>query len=105
MSTKSDAKEAYNQALVAVWNEEDTAACDKYTALIDEAQEHAAELRKLTDHHHISVLKNSKGNLTLKAIKDRLAFDGRQDRAEDAQQVPRCRQAAEGQEKKMPPNY
>ena len=76
VSTKGDAQEAYTQALVAVWNEEDKAACDKYSALIDGAEEHAAELRKLTDHHHISVLKNSKGNLTLKAIKDRLASTG-----------------------------
>ena len=76
VSTKGDAQEAYTQALVAVWNEEDKAACDKYSALIDEAEEHAAELRKLTDHHHISVLKNSRGNLTLKAIKDRLASTG-----------------------------
>ncbi len=76
VSTKGDAQEAYTQALVAVWNEEDKAACDKYSALIDGAEEHAAELRKLTDHHHISVLKNNKGNLTLKAIKDRLASTG-----------------------------
>jgi type I restriction enzyme M protein len=76
VSTKGDAQEAYTQALVAVWNEDDKAACDKYSSLIDEAEEYAAEFCKLTDHHHISVLKNSKGNLTLKAIKDRLASTG-----------------------------
>ena len=72
VSSKTDAKEAFSQALVALWNDEDKAACDQYAALIDETEEHAAELRTLTDHHHISVLKNSRGNLTLKAIKDRL---------------------------------
>ena len=73
VSTKGDAQEAYTQALVALWNEEDKAACEKYSKLMDEAGEHAAQLRSLTDHHHISVLKNNKGKLTLKAVKDRLA--------------------------------
>ncbi|MEX2441964.1 MAG: N-6 DNA methylase [Alkalispirochaeta sp.] len=103
VSTKGDAQEAYTQALVAVWNEDDKAACDKYSSLIDEAEEHAAELRKLADHHHISVLKNSKGNLTLKAIKDRLASTG--DKIEqktlnkyldaDKQQKAKTKEAAE----------
>ena len=103
VSTKGDAQEAFTQALVAVWNEDDKAACAKYSALIDEAEEHAAELRKLTDHHHVSVLKNSKGNLTLKAIKDRLASTG--DKIEqktlnkyldaDKQQKAKTKEAAE----------
>ena len=44
----------------------------KYSALVDEAEERATMLRVLIDHTHISSLKNSKGNLSLKAIKDRL---------------------------------
>jgi len=76
VSTKGDAQEAYTQALVAVWNEDDKAAYGKYSSLVEEAEEHAAQLRTLTDHHHISVLKSSKGKLTLKAIKDRLAATG-----------------------------
>ena len=73
VSTKVDALVAYNQALVSAWNEEDKAECEKYNTLMDEAGEHAAQIRILTDHHFISVLKNNKGNLTLKAVKDRLA--------------------------------
>jgi type I restriction enzyme M protein len=73
VSTKGDAQEAYNQALVALWHEADKAACEQYTALMDQAEDHAATLRSLADHDHISVLKSSKGKLTLKAIKDRLA--------------------------------
>ena len=73
VSTKGDALEAYTQALVAVWNEEDKAASRAYSTLMDQAEEHAAQIRVLTDHHFISVLKNNKGNLTLKAVKDRLA--------------------------------
>ncbi|HFD86970.1 MAG TPA: type I restriction-modification system subunit M [Gammaproteobacteria bacterium] len=73
VSTKGDAQQASTQALVALWNEENKTACDTYTHLIEQAEEQASQLRTLTDHHHISVLKNKKGNITLKAIKDRLA--------------------------------
>lgn len=73
VSTKGDAQEAYTQALVAVWNEEDKTASRAYSALMDQAEEHSAQIRVLIDHHFISVLKNNKGNLTLKAVKDRLA--------------------------------
>lgn len=73
VSTKSDAQEAYTQALVAVWNEEDKTASRAYSALMDQAEEHATQIRVLIDHHFISVLKNNKGNLTLKTVKDRLA--------------------------------
>ena len=103
VSTKGDAQEAYTQALVAVWNEDDKTACGRYSVLVSESEEHAAQLRTLTDHHHISVLKNSKGNLTLKAIKDRLDSTG--DKVEqktlqkyldaDKQQKAKTREAAE----------
>ena len=76
VSSKADALDAYTQALVALWNDEDKRACGKYCALVTEAEEHAAELRTLTDHHHISVLKDSKGKLTLKTVKHRLAATG-----------------------------
>jgi len=76
VSSKADAEEAYTQALVAAWNDEDRPACAKYSALLSEAEEHAAQLRTLTDHHHISVLKDRKGKLTLKKVKDRLAATG-----------------------------
>ena len=82
VSTKGDAQEAWRQALVAVWNEKDKAGCGKYSSLLDEAEEHATTLRTLTDHSHLSTLKNSKGKLTLKAIKDRLEKTG--DKAEQA---------------------
>jgi type I restriction enzyme M protein len=40
---------------------------------VEQAEEHAAELRTLTDHHHVSALKNNRGRLSLKAVRDRLA--------------------------------
>ena len=73
VSTKGDAQEAYTQALFAVWNEEDKSASRDYSTLMDQAEEHVAQIRMLTDHHFISLLKNNKGNVTLKAVKDRLA--------------------------------
>ena len=73
VTTKADALEAYTQALVALWNEEDRASCERYTALVSMAETYAVQLRILTDHHYISVLKSSKGKLTLKSIRERLA--------------------------------
>ena len=72
VSTKGDAQHAYKQALIALWNEENKPACAAYSALIEDADEHVTQLRTLTDNHYISVMKNSKGKLTLKAVKDRL---------------------------------
>jgi len=73
VTSKADAQDAYTQALVALWNTDDPAACGKYTTLMEQAGERAAELRTLTDHSHLSALKNNKGKLILKAVKDRLA--------------------------------
>ena len=71
VSTKSDAQEAYTQALVAVWNEEDKDASSVYNILLDQSEEYAAEIRALTDNHFLSVLKNGRSKLTLKALRDR----------------------------------
>ena len=73
VSTKGDVTEAYTQALVDVWNEEDKAAGRAYRDLMNQTEKHAEQIRVLTDHHFISVLKNNKGRLTLKAIKERQA--------------------------------
>ena len=82
VSNKGDAREAYTLALITAWNEDDKAACERYSALMHQAQEHATTLQTLTDHTHISALKNSKGSFTLKAVRDRLAATG--DTAEQA---------------------
>ena len=76
VSSKADALDACTEALVALWNDEEKQACGNYCALVSEAEEHAAELRTLTDHHHISVLKDSKGKVTLRTVKDRLGATG-----------------------------
>lgn len=71
--SKADAQEAYIQALITLWNEEDKTAYAVYSALIETANAHAAHLQALSDKDYFSNLKNSKGKLTLKAVKDRLA--------------------------------
>lgn len=76
VSTKGDAQEAYTQALLALWKENDKVACMGYHTLIEQADEHAAKLRELTEFSYFSVLKNPKGKLTLKVVKDRLAATG-----------------------------
>lgn len=77
VSSKNDAIEAYTSALIAVWNEDDKAACGRYSALKDEAAAQAERLRAISDNHFLSVLKNNKGRFTLKTVKDRLdvAYD------------------------------
>lgn len=70
VSSKRDAQEAYTQALVSLWNEENEVGCKKYTNLINEVKAHGVELQKLTEHACIAALKNSKGNVTLKAVKE-----------------------------------
>jgi len=103
VSNKTDAEVAYREALVGLWNVEDKAASASYTTLVEEAEEHADQLRALTAHHHVSRLKNSKGKLTLKTIKERVGATG--DEAEratvtkylevDKQQKTKAREAGE----------
>ncbi len=103
VSSKGDAIEAYTQALVAVWNEEDKTASSVYSTLMDRVEEQAAQIRSLSEHNLISVLKNNKANLTLKAIKDRLSstIDSRENEIlsryidADKQQKTAAKEAAE----------
>lgn len=102
VSTKADAQGAYTQALVVLWSEREKAACDAYSVLKDQADGHATRLRALQDHHHLSPLKNVKGKVTLKAVKDRLsASDDQAERTslteyldEDRQQKAKSKEAA-----------
>jgi len=72
VSSKTDAQLAHTQAVVALWNDEDKPGCASYLALTESADEHSSHLRELGDNNHLSPLKNAKGKLTLKAVKDRL---------------------------------
>ncbi|MDC0230074.1 N-6 DNA methylase [Deltaproteobacteria bacterium] len=72
VSSKGDAIEACRQAILSIWNKEDNITCNNYISLLNEAEEQAITLCTLAEQTHLSALKNSKGKVTLKAIKQRL---------------------------------
>jgi type I restriction enzyme M protein len=73
VSSQADAELASIQAIVALWDEENKAACAAYITLIDAANGYASHLRMLGDKYHFFALKNPKGKIALKTVKDRLA--------------------------------
>jgi type I restriction enzyme M protein len=72
VSTKADAENAVINAIIALWNEDDKDACNKYISIKKEATELDNKLKDLKGNHYLTALRNSKGNLTLKAVKDKL---------------------------------
>jgi type I restriction enzyme M protein len=68
--SKSDAQEAYGQALVEVWAELDKAGAAEYSELIEKADSCEARLRELADR--AEVLKAGKGRPSVKVVKERL---------------------------------
>jgi len=76
VTSKADAQEAYIEALVALWNEDAPVARRNYTALMEQVEEYDGKLSALTDNTYLAALKNNKGKVTLKAVKDRLAAIG-----------------------------
>lgn len=73
VSTKGDAEEALNTAILTLWNEDDKKGAGQYSKLKQDEAELDAKLKTLHGNNHLSVLRNSKGKLTLKAVKDKLA--------------------------------
>lgn len=73
VSSKSDAQEAYAQSIVMLWSENDKVSATTYSDIIETVDNCAAHLRLLKDRDYLAALKNSKGNLTLKAVKARFA--------------------------------
>ena len=73
VSTKGDAEEALNTAILTLWNEDDKKGAGQYSALKQEETELDAILKTLNGNNYLTALRNNKAKLTLKAIKDRLA--------------------------------
>ena len=71
VSSKSDAQEAFADALVAVWADDDRAAAADYSELKAKAEESAAALKGLEEQDYLAALKNNKGKLSLKAVRSR----------------------------------
>ena len=61
VSSKSDAQEAWTEAIIPIWNEEDKKACGKYTTLTESADELAAQLQELGTEEHFASHKDKKG--------------------------------------------
>ena len=72
VSSKSDAQEAKTQAIVMLWSESDKVSATAYNEIIETIDDYAAHLRMLKDRDYLAVLKNSKGKLSLKAVKTKL---------------------------------
>ena len=73
VSTKGDAEEALNTAILTLWNEDDKKGAGQYSTLKQEETELDAKLKTLNGNNNLSALRNNKGKLTLKAVKDKLA--------------------------------
>ena len=73
VSTKGDAEEALNTSILTLWNEDDKKGAGKYSPLKQEETDLDAKLKELNGNLYLSVLRNNKGKLTLKAVKDKLA--------------------------------
>ena len=71
VSTKSEAQDAFTKALVDAWREDAPSACREYDVQTNREKALTAQISELTDNDYLSVLKNNRGNLTLKAVKDR----------------------------------
>jgi type I restriction enzyme M protein len=61
------------QAIVTLWSEDDKRACGAYSRLISAANDCVAHLRSLSEGKSLALLRNPKGKITLKVVKDRLA--------------------------------
>ncbi len=55
-----------------LWSESDKVSATAYNEIIETVDNCAAHLRTLEDRDYLAILKNSKGKLTLKAVKARL---------------------------------
>ena len=72
VSSKASAQEAYVDAVVPIWNEEDAQACSQYTKLTESANELAQKLQEIGSHGHFSERRNKNGSIGLKKVNERL---------------------------------
>lgn len=72
VSSKTEAQAAFALALVVLWGEEDQQSAAVYGEMVDEAEGCGVRLQELQELAVLSALKNGKGNLTLKAVKNQL---------------------------------
>jgi type I restriction enzyme M protein len=73
LDSKADAKKAYDDALLEIWNDNAKPQCDEYVALLTEVEDHHRELERLSAETALRNLRNERGSITLKAVKSQLA--------------------------------
>ena len=72
VSSKSDAEEAYADAIVPVWNEEDADACSEYTSLVESDDALTLQLVELGSHHFFTERRNKNGTVGIGKVRARL---------------------------------
>lgn len=72
VSTKKEQEATLESILTDIWSEEDKAACDVYLNRKTELEDLESEWKDLAEKPALEEAKNSKGNITLKAVKDRI---------------------------------
>lgn len=72
VSSKTDAQEAYTEAIVPIWNEDDAKACGEYAKFTESTDELTQKLLEIGGHGHFSERRNKNGSIGLQKVKDRL---------------------------------
>jgi type I restriction enzyme M protein len=72
VTSKAEAEGARVDCVITLWDDRDAEACAAYRNLKTKAAALENRLKALGEGHHFSALRNTKGKLTLKAVKDRL---------------------------------
>lgn len=68
MGNKKEAQEAWNEALIALWQEEDKRSSYKYNNALEKQEAETQRLDDLVQEHTLSVLANTKGVITQKIL-------------------------------------
>ena len=78
VTSNTEAEAARVECIITLWDDQDAKACKAYRNLTAKTAELENKLKTLGEDHHFSALRNAKGKLTLKAVKDRLKemFEG-----------------------------
>src|SRR5699024_1153024 len=73
VSTKKEQEETLENILLDLWSDADKSSADRYLTDKDKLQEWENQFKALIENSFLEATKNSKGNITLKAVKDRIS--------------------------------
>ena len=73
VSSKADTQEAWTEAIVPIWNEEDSQKCSEYAALVESVDAMELQLKEIgTNEHFDADRRNKDGSVGLAKVKARL---------------------------------